>query len=82
LVTVEPPSTEKLAAVPMPTVAVAPRALVANKRVEISPSTITPARAVRAPENAERRLAARESREGDSSICGTPRFMGVSSLRR
>jgi hypothetical protein len=49
LVTVEPPSTEKLAAVPRPTLAAAPKALVTKKRLESSPSTSTPSRVVLAP---------------------------------
>jgi hypothetical protein len=41
-VTVEPPNTEKLAADPTPTVAVAPRALLAKNRAESNPSSRSP----------------------------------------
>ncbi|HEV3321247.1 MAG TPA: hypothetical protein VG147_03545 [Solirubrobacteraceae bacterium] len=81
--TVEPASTEKLAADPKPTVAVAPRALLAKRRVDRDPSRRSPTRKVLRPaRRAERRLAARESLEGDSYFDGTPLFIGVSSLRR
>jgi hypothetical protein len=42
LVTVEPASTEKLAADPKPTVAVAPKALLAKTRVNSSPRSESP----------------------------------------
>ncbi len=44
LVTVEPANTEKGAADPKPTVAVAPRALLANRRLDSDPSSTRPAR--------------------------------------
>jgi hypothetical protein len=46
LVTVEPPSTEKLAAEPKPTVALAALALLANARVRSTPSRRVPTRNV------------------------------------
>jgi hypothetical protein len=98
LVTVEPASTEKLAADPKPTVAVAPRALLAKRRVDSDPSRRRPTRNVLRPaRGTERRLTARESPEGDSYFSrltareslegdsyfgGTPLCIGVSSLRR
>jgi hypothetical protein len=79
LVTVEPASTEKLAAVPKPTDAVAPSALLANSVVESDASRINAARSVLALARARGlRPAARESPLGDSDVRGTPRFMGVS----
>jgi hypothetical protein len=48
-VTVEPPNTEKLAADPKPTVAGAPRALLAKIRVDSDPSSRSPARNVLRP---------------------------------
>jgi hypothetical protein len=79
LVTVEPPSTEKLAAVPRPTVAGAPKALLANRRVESSPRNKSPTRnALPRARKRERGLTARESLRRDSCIGGTPLFMGVS----
>jgi hypothetical protein len=82
LVTVSPPNTEKLAADPKPTVAVAAIALLANRRVDSNPSKRSPARNILAPARTTgRRLTARESLKSDSLFCGTPRFMGVSSLR-
>jgi hypothetical protein len=78
-VTVEPPNTEKLAAEPRPTVAEAPRALLANSRAESSPSMSVPTPKILLPtREAGRRLTARESPESDSSVCGTPLCMGVS----
>src|ERR1700677_3839104 len=91
LVTVEPASTEKLDADSRPTVAVAPRALLANSRLDSNPSRSSPAdaRTVRAAERdvrparaAERRLGGTEPLERDSYFCVTPTFIGVSSLRR
>jgi len=83
LVTVEPPNTEKLAADPKPTVAVAPRALLANRRLESNPRNRSPTRNVLPPaRKRELGLTARESLRSDSSVCGTPLFIGVSSLRR
>jgi hypothetical protein len=79
LVTVDPPSTEKLAAVPRPTEAGAATALLAKRRPAINPRRTAPARTVFAPaHNTGRRLAARESLSGNSSFGGTPLFMGVS----
>jgi hypothetical protein len=48
-VTVEPANTEKGAAVPKPTEADAPRALLANRRVDSDPSRSTPTRNVLGP---------------------------------
>jgi hypothetical protein len=82
LVTVEPPNTEKLAADPKPTVAVAPRALLAKIKVDSNPSKRSPARNLLWPVRKKgRRLTARESFVGDSHVGGTPLFIGVSSLR-
>ena len=61
-VTVEPPSTEKLAAVPRPTVAVAPMALPANTSADSSPTLTSAVRKILpAGREATRRRAARES---------------------
>jgi hypothetical protein len=78
-VTVEPASTENGAAAPKPTVAVAPRALLAKRRVDSDPSRISPTRNVlRLACRAERRFAARKSPASDSCFGGTPTFIGVS----
>jgi hypothetical protein len=72
LVTVEPANTEKLAADPKPTVAVAPRAVLANTRADSNPSRTRPARSVLEPAREKRRrLTARESPRGDWYVCGT-----------
>jgi hypothetical protein len=72
LVTVEPPNTEKLAADPNPTLAGAPSALLANRRVESNPSKRSPTRNVLPPARRRcRRLTARESLRRDSYVFGT-----------
>jgi hypothetical protein len=79
LVTVEPPSTEKLADVPRPTVAVAPRALLAKNRVDSNPSDKSPIRNVFLPAREDGRSAtSREPPSSNPRDCGTPLFMGVS----
>jgi hypothetical protein len=79
LVTVEPPSTEKLAAVPKPTVAGAASALLVKSSPDSAPSSTSAARDVlRRVRVKAMRLAAREPPTGDSCVCGTPRVMGVS----
>jgi hypothetical protein len=71
LVTVEPASTEKLAADPKPTVAGAPRAVLAKMSVDSNPSR-SPTRNVLPPaRRRHRRLTARESLKRDSYVCGT-----------
>jgi hypothetical protein len=76
LVTVSPPRTEKLAADPKPTDAVAPRALLATRRVVSAVSRKSPPASVllRALTKG-RRLTARESLGCDSYIFGTPEYM-------
>jgi hypothetical protein len=78
-VTVEPPSTEKLAAVPRPTLAGAAAAVLAKSIAESNPSVKIPTRNFLPPtRNRECRRTARESLVSDSHFIGTPRFMGAS----